>query len=136
MDTDTPSLETEKRSPEEKTWWQKARKRSRCKVLNNQMIVWRKHSTNLRILRRWSLINAEGSDAEVVPKTIPSQPPRVSYRDSLVGDGLGKLNPKEIAEMVAEEYISDSESLDLDLCDQVPFNSKPNIDVTLEEYED
>ncbi|RYR74916.1 hypothetical protein Ahy_A02g009626 [Arachis hypogaea] len=76
------------------------------------------------------------SDVETILETTSTQPLKVSYGDRLVGDGLGKLNPEEIVEMETEEYMSESESLDLDLSDQAPFNPKPNIEVTLEEYDE
>ncbi|RYR05428.1 hypothetical protein Ahy_B06g085290 [Arachis hypogaea] len=61
---------------------------------------------------------------------------KVSYRDMVVDNGFDKLNPKETADMVAEEYVQEKESFDASSETETPFNPKPNIEVSLEEYED
>ncbi|RYR46121.1 hypothetical protein Ahy_A07g031869 isoform B [Arachis hypogaea] len=45
------------------------------------------------------------------------------------------LNPKEIADMVVEEYVLENESFDGSPKTKAPFNPKPSIEVSLEEYE-
>nr|XP_025638314.1 uncharacterized protein LOC112733539 [Arachis hypogaea] len=64
------------------------------------------------------------------------QPQKASYRDRLMNDGFEKLNPEEIVEMVAEEYLSGDDVMDHEEVSKVPFNPKPNIEVTLEEYDE
>lgn len=53
-----------------------------------------------------------------------------------MNDGFEKLNPEEIVEMVAEEYLSGDDVMDHEEVSKVPFNPKPNIEVTLEEYDE
>ncbi|RYR28869.1 uncharacterized protein LOC107648652 [Arachis ipaensis] len=59
-----------------------------------------------------------------------------SYRDMVVNNGFEKLNPDEIVELVAEDYIAKSDPMDMNMENQTPFNPKPNIEVSLEEYEE
>nr|XP_025681240.1 uncharacterized protein LOC112782832 [Arachis hypogaea] len=72
----------------------------------------------------------------MVLETAMTQPAKVSYRDCLLGDVLDKLNPEDIVEMVVEDYLSDQEIRDLGTESQAPFNPKPSIEVTLEEYDE
>ncbi|XP_057730066.1 uncharacterized protein LOC130945353 [Arachis stenosperma] len=57
--------------------------------------------------------------------------PKISYCDMVMENGFGKLNPQEIVEMVSEDLVMDS-SID----DEAPFDPKPNIDVSLEKYDE
>ncbi|RYR28867.1 hypothetical protein Ahy_B01g053066 isoform C [Arachis hypogaea] len=54
----------------------------------------------------------------------------------VVNNGFEKLNPDEIVELVAEDYIAKSDPMDMNMENQTPFNPKPNIEVSLEEYEE
>ncbi|MED6205447.1 hypothetical protein PIB30_017672 [Stylosanthes scabra] len=59
----------------------------------------------------------------------------VSYKDSLMHDDSGiVLSPDEIVQMVAEDY-EDLEFGENERADPAPFNPKPVIDVSLEEYD-
>ncbi|RYQ99916.1 hypothetical protein Ahy_B07g087927 [Arachis hypogaea] len=70
----------------------------------------------------------------IVPEI--DQQPIKSYRDMVVNNGFEKLNPDEIVELVAEDYIAESDPMDMNMENQTPFNPKPNIEVSLEEYEE
>ncbi|XP_015955607.1 uncharacterized protein LOC107479996 [Arachis duranensis] len=61
---------------------------------------------------------------------------RRSYRDMVVDNEFGKLNPYEIVEMVSEEYLPEDPSIKSSLEVSNPFNPNPTIEVSLEEYED
>ncbi|XP_057760878.1 uncharacterized protein LOC130981296 [Arachis stenosperma] len=65
-----------------------------------------------------------------------SEGSKMSYKDRLMNDGLGKLNPYEIVEMVTEDYISDEDSMEHMEESQTPFNPNPVIEVSLEEYDE
>ncbi|RYR62436.1 hypothetical protein Ahy_A04g020021 [Arachis hypogaea] len=56
--------------------------------------------------------------------------PRRSYRD-----GLGKLNPQEIVEMILEDYIPEDLNMEAMIEDQAPFNLNPMLKVSFEEYD-
>ncbi|KAL4306092.1 hypothetical protein AHAS_Ahas16G0143700 [Arachis hypogaea] len=60
--------------------------------------------------------------------------PKISYHDMVVENGFGKLNPQEIVEMVSEDYNSEDLVMESSIDDEAPFDPKPNIDVSLEEY--
>ncbi|XP_057744969.1 uncharacterized protein LOC130962820 [Arachis stenosperma] len=70
----------------------------------------------------------------IVPEI--DQQPIKSYRDMVVNNGFEKLNPDEIVELVAEDYVAESDPMDMNMEIQTPFNPKPNIEVSLEEYEE
>ena len=61
---------------------------------------------------------------------------RKSYRDSLLADGIGgNLSSQDIVNIVTEEYILDNPVEEL-LEEPAPFNPKPNIEVSLKEYDE
>ncbi|KAL4372960.1 hypothetical protein AHAS_Ahas05G0034000 [Arachis hypogaea] len=66
---------------------------------------------------------------------IHNQPPKISYKDCLVADALDNLNPKEIVDLVTEDYLSNKEFMDPVEDILTPFNPKPKLDVTLEKYD-
>ncbi|XP_057755895.1 uncharacterized protein LOC130975082 [Arachis stenosperma] len=61
--------------------------------------------------------------------------PKISYRDMVMENGFGKLNPQEIVEMVSEEYNSEDLVMDSSMDDEAPFDPKPNIEVSQKEYD-
>ncbi|RYR27977.1 hypothetical protein Ahy_B01g052053 [Arachis hypogaea] len=136
MNHETLSLETEKRSSEEEDLV--ARSTKKVKIISTRQgdVVMEEESNQ----GEQSNVMIDGQqvnlDVEMVPETAMTQPAKVSYRDRLLGDGLDKLNPENIVEMVAEDYLSDHEIGDLGTESRAPFNPKPSIEVTLEEYDE
>ncbi|XP_057745645.1 uncharacterized protein LOC130963559 [Arachis stenosperma] len=62
---------------------------------------------------------------------------KASYKDMVMANGLGdSLNPEEIVQMVSEDYESDFEKDRLAEEPLAPFNPKPVIEVSLEEYDE
>ena len=62
--------------------------------------------------------------------------PKRSYCDSLLADGFGKdLSYENIVNIVTEDYIT-ADSLKVLLEEPAPFNLKPNVEVSLEEYDE
>ncbi|KAL4316720.1 hypothetical protein AHAS_Ahas15G0313300 [Arachis hypogaea] len=59
-----------------------------------------------------------------------------SYKDRLISDGLDKMNPYEIVEMVTEVYIFNEDPMEHMASRQTPFAPNPVIDACLEEYDE
>ena len=70
---------------------------------------------------------------EVLIKQVPA---KKSYRDSVVADGLGSdLSSEDIVNIVTEEYSTVDMMEDL-LEEPAPFDPKPKVEVSLEEYDE
>ncbi|RYR79489.1 hypothetical protein Ahy_A01g004304 [Arachis hypogaea] len=61
---------------------------------------------------------------------------KIPYLDMVVGNGFDNLDPKKIAELVAEEYMSNQKFLEARKDLETLFNPKLSIKVTLKEYKD
>ena len=62
--------------------------------------------------------------------------PKRLYRDSLLTNGSGKdLSYEDIVNIITREYMT-ADSLEVLLEEPPPFNPKPNVEVSLEEYDE
>ncbi|KAL4314813.1 hypothetical protein AHAS_Ahas15G0122600 [Arachis hypogaea] len=135
MSTDTSLTETDERSPEEEDLMSRSKKKVK---MNGGNIVTESMEITEGETRETKQTSVRANDNQKTNegKQDEYKSPRRSYRDMVVENGFEKLNPQEIVEIVSEEYAPEDLDVDLSTEDQVPFNPKSTIEVSLEEYED
>ena len=72
----------------------------------------------------------EEEEEQPVQKSQPK-----SYKDMVVAQEIvANLKPDEIARAVIEDYIMEEERVDLDTDESIPFNPKPEVPVSIDEF--
>ncbi|RYR25694.1 hypothetical protein Ahy_B02g059655 [Arachis hypogaea] len=136
MSTESLSSEVEKRSPEEEDLVARSTKKVKMDEFIQEENQMEDKEQTIEPAEETMEEGHSVPEEEVgVQETIPEQATKASYKDRLISNGLDKLNPEEIVDMVAEDYLSEEDLMESEEDEKTPFNPMPKIEVTLEEYD-